>query len=375
VAASPSIAIAVSGLGRIRRGSETWAVDLAAALHGAGDDVRLYGSARVATPARQKSAWALGRDSFWLRALDYRKRYLVEQRTFFRSVLRELRRDPPDLVHATDPQLAWWLRQAFRERGPKVFYMDGLMLGPDWNWRFDHVQVLAPYYLESAKAAGRDTTGWRVIPHFIDPSPFMHDELRPADRRRLLPGVPGDKPVALAVGDFAAGSSKRLDHVVRELASLRASERPHLVLVGNATAAERDAMARLAGEALGSGATIHTSLRREEMAAVYRCADFFVHAALKEPFGIVLLEAMASGLPVLGHTFPVTAWIAGDGGETVDMEGAGILADSVAGWLRDPDRIARAGRRARARVAATFSSLTVVPEYRRAYAGIAATGG
>jgi hypothetical protein len=25
------------------------------------------------------------------------------------------------------------LRQAFRERGPKVFYMDGLMLGPDWN--------------------------------------------------------------------------------------------------------------------------------------------------------------------------------------------------------------------------------------------------
>ncbi len=367
----PNIAIAVSGLGRIRRGSETWAMDLAAALHARGTQVRLHGSARVDSTAPQTPLWSIGRNSIWLRALDARRRYLVEQRTFARSLIRRLRRDPTDIVHVTDPQVAWWVREAFRgSAAPKVFYMDGLMLGPDWNWRFDHVQVLAPYYLESAKSAGRDTKGWRIIPHFVDTGQFRPASARVEDRRRLLPGVPDGKAVVLAAGDFGTCSSKRLDHVIRELARLPAKDRPHLLLVGNATTSERNAIESLARGQLDDGVTLHTGLRRQEMPAVYRCADLFAHAALREPFGIVLLEAMSSGLPVVAHGFPVTQWIVGDGGTTVDMEASGPLADTVGRWIRCPDERHAAGHRARARIVATFSDTAVVPMYRDGYAAI-----
>ncbi len=363
----PSVAIAVSGLGRIRRGSETWAMDLAKALHDHGDAVRLHGSARVEAAVPQSPAWSIGRNSLWIRWLDPRRRYLVEQRTFAASLVRRLRRDLPDIVHVTDPQVSWWVRQAFRHQGPRVFYMDGLMLGPDWNWRFDHVQVLAPHYIETARDGGRDTAAWRVIPHFIDPAPFAADASRREDRARYLPGVPADKPVVLAVGDFAPGSAKRLDHVVAEVAGIPAADRPHLMLVGNATPAERRAMDGLAGRQLGDGVTILCSLGRAEMAAVYHCADLFAHAALKEPFGIVLLEAMASRLPVVGHTFPVTRWIVGDGGRCVDMEETGALGRALLDWIRDPDGRRQAGDRARERVRQCYSDVAVLPLYRRAY--------
>ncbi len=371
---TPSVAIAVSGLGRIRRGSETWATDLAEALHRRGEPVRVSGSAAVPTQAPLTRLWAVSRTSPLIRWLSPRHRYLIEQRTFTRSLIRQLRRDPPAIVHLTDPQVAWWVRQAFRGQGPAVFYMDGLMLGPDWNWRFDHVQVLAPEYLRAAQEAGRETDGWRVIPHFIEPSQFQATGDRRADRARYAGDVPPTTPVVLAVGDFARGSSKRLHFIVGEIARIPVERRPHLLLVGNATPSEHQEMIRFAEGHLGAGVRLHASLPRTEMAAIYRAADLFVHAALKEPFGIVLLEAMATGLPVIGHRFPVTAWIIGDGGVTGDLSEEGQLANLLMPLAADAERIRTLGAQARRRVGEHFSTAAVLPLYQEAYAEIAGAG-
>jgi glycosyltransferase involved in cell wall biosynthesis len=371
---TPSVAIAVSGLGRIRRGSETWATDLAEALHARGQSVRLYGSDTVATQAPLTRLWAVSRTSPLIRWMSPRHRYLVEQRTFVRSLIRQLRRDPPSIVHLTDPQVAWWVRQAFRSQRPAVFYMDGLMLGPDWNWRFEQVQVLAPEYLREAQEAGRETQGWRVIPHFIEPSQFPPSHDRLADRARYAGNVSPTTPVVLAVGDFARGSSKRLHFIVSEIARIPVERRPHLLLVGNATAAEHQEMTRFAESHLGAGVGLHASLPRNEMAAIYRAADVFVHAALKEPFGIVLLEAMATGLPVIGHRFPVTAWIIGDGGATGDLGEEGQIANLLMPLCADAGRIRTVGAQARRRVGDHFSTAAVLPLYLEAYAGIAKVG-
>lgn len=370
---TPRVAIAVSGLGHIRRGSETWAVDLANALHRRGIGTHLFGAGHIPTEVPQTALRTLRRNSIWIRCLDARRRYLIEQKSFTLSLTRALRANPFPIVHLTDPQVAWWTRDHFRKGPCQVAYMDGLMLGPDWNWRFDHVQVVAPEYKDAAARAGRDVSRWSVIPHFVDPDQFPSSKDARQHRARLLPGVSSETPVALAVGDFSEGSSKRLDYVVSEMARLPDTERPWLMLAGNATPAERRRMEAFTTSLLGPRVTILTSLAREDMPALYAAADFFVHAALREPFGIVLLEAMASGRPVAGHSFPVTRWIIGDGGVSTDLTQPGALAAAIIPWIRNPTESRHAGERARQRVLQQFSPDAVLPLYADLYAGMMST--
>ena len=69
-------------------------------------------------------------------------------------------------------------------------------------------------------------------------------------------------------------------------------------------------------------------LDREELAKVYAAADVFVFPSRTDTFGLVLLEAMACGLPVAAY--PVTG-------------PRDVIADSKAGVLNDDLRTACLG--------------------------------
>jgi glycosyltransferase involved in cell wall biosynthesis len=106
---------------------------------------------------------------------------------------------------------------------------------------------------------------------------------------------------------------------------------------------------------------------RAEVARLYQVADAYAHAATREPFGIVFLEAMASGLPIVGHPWEVTRWILGDAGTVVDMKETGALAAVLGQWARDPALRLAAGARARQRAKDVFSPARVVPQYLEMY--------
>ncbi len=354
------IAIACCGLGRIRRGVEAWATDLAEGLAGQGVDVRLFGSGAMETPVDYTQVWSLPRDAWWNGAVGKRLGYLAEQSSFMRGLTRRLKAAPCDIVHVGDPQIGWWLRQHFRKHGPAVFFKDGLLLGADWLWRFDHVQVLAPYYRSEALETGRDAAAWHVIPHFVDTDCFRPDG----------PGIDIPKPrgpVLLAVGDLALGSHKRLDHVIESVARITTEPRPHLWIAGQAMEADRRRIEALGKARLGDRFRLFANLPRSKMPELYRSADVFVHAALREPFGIVFLEALASGLPILAHDFPVTAWIVGDAGVVADLASAEALTAALTAFLAGPDRWAGLRLAARRRAEQQFSRSRVVPLYLEAY--------
>jgi alpha-1,6-mannosyltransferase len=96
--------------------------------------------------------------------------------------------------------------------------------------------------------------------------------------------------------------------------------------------------------------------RREstQLAAAMASADAFVHAGMHETFGLVVLEAMACGRPVVGVNSGAIA-------ELVDSE-VGLLAHEASGAvfaqaisdLYDRDLVAL-GQAARARVLAKFT--------------------
>ena len=363
------VAIACSGLGVVRRGNENWAQTVAEALHAAGEAVTLFGAGpllatcpyrRIATIPRESALWR-----WWM---PWPSRYRLEQYLFSAGLRRVLRSGHFDIVEAADPQLAWWIRNGTRNRRTVTVYQDGLMLGPDWNWRFDWAQVLAPQYKEEAQQQGHDVTRWRVIPQMVNTDRFSVAPDRVEARGSVFgSSIPSGALVLLAVGDFSASSNKRLEWILREVASMNGSlsaPPPHLVIAGHSTPETLAGLEALGRPLLGSRLHLMPNRSTTDMPALFRAADVFVHAALREPFGVVFIEAMACGIPVIAHTFPVSRWIVGDGGVTVDMTETGALAAAITRWGENPAERKTIGEQARRRAESQFSPKSLVPVYR-----------
>jgi glycosyltransferase involved in cell wall biosynthesis len=100
------------------------------------------------------------------------------------------------------------------------------------------------------------------------------------------------------------------------------------------------------------------------MPAVYRQADVFLHMSQAEPFGIVYLEAAASGLPVVTRDGAAPRWILGDTAVYVD----GLDPPGVARGIRaasDPAVRCRLARKARQRVVSDWTWQVQAEKYRR----------
>lgn len=142
---------------------------------------------------------------------------------------------------------------------------------------------------------------------------------------RTCLGIPPECVLLLFVGRFA--TEKGLD-VLQQAIEVLAAEHPgryHLLLIGEGPqgGALRDWAARQGSVTVGG------YLQRKDLAEVYASADIFVTAGWAETFGLTILEAQASGLPV------VTA-ASGAAAEAV-APGAGVLVEP-----RDPVRLAGA---------------------------------
>ena len=84
-------------------------------------------------------------------------------------------------------------------------------------------------------------------------------------------------------------------------------------------------------------------VRKTELAALYRGASALVLPSLYEGFGLPLLEAMASGTPVVASTAGALPEVAGDAAVLVEPGDAEGLAAGVERALADRERLVAAG--------------------------------
>jgi glycosyltransferase involved in cell wall biosynthesis len=349
---TPRVAIVCSGLGYVSRGNETWAATVAEGIHKSGGNVILFGSGpRVEARSPYVRVPCLRRDGWIRRFVSWDKAYLWEQITFARNLRRYLRADRFDIVHTADPNLAQQLIAHCRREKIELIYQDSLFIGPEWCAKFPHVHVLAPAYKEWASGKA-ETTNWRVIPQTVDTKIFS-------------PSKRGAQKTILAVGDFSTRGNKRMDWIIDECAAAKSSQR--LLLVGNASETDRVAVESRANEKLRGRFEIKTGISYTQMPGIYQSADLFVHAATREPFGLVLIEAMASGLPVLGHSFEVTKWIVGEGGIILDMTRVGELAREIDRFFQNETLRTELAAKAVARARAVFDKNVILPMYHAWY--------
>jgi len=166
-----------------------------------------------------------------------------------------------------------------------------------------------------ARELGRtaELVGNGVDTHRFSPAPDASDAVL---RARLQ--LPLGAQVFLAIG----GVEER-KNTIRILSAFRVLRSQHpscrLVIAGGASLLDHDTyqarfVAELARSALPDGALIHTGPWPQElMPALYRAATALVFPSTKEGFGLVVLEAMASGVPVVtSRIAPFTEYLGED---------------------------------------------------------------
>ena len=216
--------------------------------------------------------------------------------------------------------------------------------------------------VEELRALGLPPGGATVIPCGVDTEVFTPGEDRsPVDRPHRL----------LVLGRMV--QRKGIGNVVEALAELPGVE---LVVAGGppGEALERDAeVIRLRAVAAEHGVADRVrflgGVARAEVPGLIRAADVVVTVPWYEPFGIVPLEAMACGRPVVGSAVGglLDTVAPGVTGELVPPRDPAALAATLRDLLADPDRRRRYGEAGRRRALERYDWSTVVARTEAVY--------
>ncbi len=160
--------------------------------------------------------------------------------------------------------------------------------------------------------------------------------------------------MVLSVGSLTP--LKGFDFLIRALARLPAADRPRLAIASNfQNPPERDYLRQLAAE-LAVDLALLGNVSDQRLVELYNQAQVTVYAPIREPFGLVALESMACGTPVIAVR---------EGGtqETVLHEQTGLLvrrderefAEALARLLSNPAQAREYGQAGREHVARHWS--------------------
>ena len=287
------------------------------------------------------------------------------------SAIRDAR---PDLLHIHLPHPGGVLAlRASRYRGPVIVtYHSDVVRQRLWSAIFrpflddllrraHTIVVTSPAYLDSSAVLRRHRERCGVVPYGIElsrfdsPDPDAVSAIRARYGPRLL----------LAVGRLVY--YKGFDVLIRALASIDG----RLLLIGDGPLREPlQQLARTTGVA--DRVVFLGELQNESAAPFFRAAEVFVlpSVARSEAFGIVQLEAMASGTPVVNTSLVSgVPWVSQHGvtGLTVPPQDPAALSVAVETLLNDAALRRRLGEAARARVREEFELSVMAGRIARIY--------
>lgn len=318
----PRVALLCSGLGNVHRGHEVFARDLFTLLKDDLDITLFKGGGpssdrEVVVPHVQRGSSSLDAMHLavapkWHSAAEEVARMRVEGETFAWGSLEALLAGNYDVLHCLEQEVCevlWSQRHLFR-RTPKILWSNGGALPASDIPHCDFVQEHTEYNLKRS-----DSRKAFMIPHGVDLARF-HPKVSSDFRARH--GIPLEAFVVISVGTICYWH-KRMDHVIREVASVPGA---WLLIVGQES--PDSAEIKSLGRQLMGDRIIFMTMAHDELPKAYAAANVFTLGSLFETFGIVYIEAMAMGLPVICTDHPNQRGIVKEG-VFIDMRRKGEL--------------------------------------------------
>ncbi len=355
------IVFVLSGYGRVRRGAERLTAELAERL--ADDfDVRVLGSGRdapfaVPLPCIDRENAVTGflnrlpgvghfLRTFQLDPLNW------EWLSHARAAKKWLKHHPCDLLVVEGGRwggrLGRWARKALH-----IPFVD-IAHGAFSRWEIAAARANPDCYVAATQEAERQIKAavpdvkTEVIPPGIDLSRFT------PDGPRMETGL--QAPVVLSVG--AMEPLKRLDRIIDVLAK---TDEGGLLLIGDGPL--REQIEQQGMRALGAKRFRRIAADYADMPTWYRSADVLVSLSASEAFGLVYLEAMACGLPLVVQQDDIRREVLDGEAVFVNEPDAGELASALQTALEGKDDL----RAERLDYAQRFDIAKTAAAYRRLF--------
>jgi sugar transferase (PEP-CTERM/EpsH1 system associated) len=300
-----------------------------------------------------------------------------------------------------DPRVVWWLYRLLRRERPDILHThawgtlyEGLIAGrlagvpaivhgehgtlqlsprqvtaQRWGWnRADHVLSVSSRLAERmAEAVGVPLDRVHVIRNGVNLARFSGR--RSAEARRAL-----GASVATTVVIGAAGRLVDVkDHAtfVEAIAALKARRHDVVGVIAGDGPLKADLEARITRAGLEGG--VRLLGHRGDIEQVFEGLDIFVQSSKSEGMSNTILEAMASGLPVVAtHVGGADEMVvAGETGILVPPSNADRLADALERLIEGPGLRTRMGQAGRRRAFGEFSLDRMIHNYETFYRDVA----
>ena len=239
-----------------------------------------------------------------------------------REIDRILAAEKPDIVECSDPyQVGWHTVRACKRLGipavafyhshfaesevrslEKVIGLVATDLLVNFAGRYArhlynrYSRTLVPSPLLAGVLAEWGIENTCTVDLGVDPARFRPGNTQKGLLRGRL-GIPEGARLLLSVGRLAAEKNTRTLCDAFRLLNSRCRGEHHLLITGEGL--QRNLVERLRADT-GAVTWLPFLTDGNDLVEFYQAADLFVHPGVKETFGLVTLEAQASGLPVVG---------------------------------------------------------------------------